>query len=129
MREELVHVGLLAAEAGHQREVHVHGEAGLSPSLYGETADEAEAPTLAPAELLDIQGRAEDRVHVRERRRWKRACCVTRPECMRRRGLAGLKVARERTASLAARAWDSVNPRRLLLRSSASAGPALVHCS
>src|SRR6266536_320768 len=95
MREELVHIGFLASETGHEREVHVDGQAGLPPALNGETSDEAKAPLALPAELLDPQGRAEDGVHVRERWRWKRACCVTNPECARRPGLTGLRVARD----------------------------------
>ena len=72
--EEHVNEWRLTAEAGDHREIGVLGQAGLTPSLDREAADETEAPALGAAKGLDLQRRGQQRVHAGGRLRWNRAC-------------------------------------------------------
>jgi len=67
-RQELICVFRLPPEPTDDGEVDVLGETGLAPALEGQATDETEPKPSGAAELLNLQGCGENRVHGEGRR-------------------------------------------------------------
>lgn len=65
--EKVFDVSGLGPESGHDRDVDILGQSGLSPSLNREGSDDAETPVPCPAKTLDLERRAENRIQGRKK--------------------------------------------------------------
>lgn len=66
-REQLVDVPGLVAEARDEGALNVEGESRLAPALDRQAADETKAPGAGLEELLEVERRGEERVHLNAR--------------------------------------------------------------
>jgi len=75
-------MSLLVVEPGDHGEVDIDGHPGLSPALHGDAPDETEREPRRANDAFDLDGRLQDRIHLRARANSR--CCSTNPELVRR---------------------------------------------
>lgn len=76
--EEPIDDRLLVAKLSQDGEVDVASQPWLPPTEYRKAAYEAESPAVSAAQVLDLDGGGEKRVHARARAKIR--CCSTSPE-------------------------------------------------